>query len=250
MDLVQVIGVDNVLNRLLDPVQVYFTASKQLETSLKCLVKRSPDEKVGVVCKKNNKYDVVEYSELSDEQAKMKAPDGNSLYFELGHILIFMLNSKKLLELCSDTDKLNQLYHVAHKKVETWNNKEKKAVKPSSNNAYKFELFMHNFLPFCQSGKFGALKVQREEEFGPVKNADQADGSIGVDTPMSAKMLLLNQHNKWVQHQCPPAQKESVGKMETEVDLLLSYEGEGEEFKKCCQNIQSLQKDAKEGENA
>jgi len=67
VDLVQVIGVDNVLNRLLDPVQVYFTASKQLETSLKCLVKRSPDEKVGVVCKKNNKYDIVEYSELSDE---------------------------------------------------------------------------------------------------------------------------------------------------------------------------------------
>ena len=30
VDQVQVIGVDNVLNRLLDPVQVYFTASKKL----------------------------------------------------------------------------------------------------------------------------------------------------------------------------------------------------------------------------
>ena len=82
------------------------------------------------------------------------------------------------------------------------------------------------------------MKVQREEEFGPVKNANPDDGSIGVDTPKSAKMLLLNQHNRWVQQQCPPAQKEQVAKMETEVDLLLSYEGEGQEFRKGCQNIE------------
>ena len=95
-----------------------------------------------------------------------------------------MLTSKKLLSLCRDTASLNKLYHVAHKKVEAWNDKEQKAVKPAQNNAYKFELFMHNFMPYCQAGKFGALKVQREEEFGPVKNADAEDGSIGADTPM------------------------------------------------------------------
>jgi len=65
-------------------------------------VKREPTEKVGIVCKKNGKYDIVEYSELSNEQSFKKADDG-SLYFELGSILIFMLNSKKLLELCKDT---------------------------------------------------------------------------------------------------------------------------------------------------
>jgi len=103
VDLVQVIGVDNVLNRLLDPVQVYFTASKQLDSSLKCLVKRSADEPIGVVCKKNGKYDVVEYSELSDALASKKAPgNSNALYFDLGNILMFMLNSQKLLKLCKD----------------------------------------------------------------------------------------------------------------------------------------------------
>lgn len=66
---VQVIGVDNVLNRTLCPLQLGFTACKQLEASLKCCTKRSPDEKVGIFCKKNGKYDIVEYSELSPEQA-------------------------------------------------------------------------------------------------------------------------------------------------------------------------------------
>ena len=92
---------DNVLNRLLDPVQVYHAASKQLESSLKCLVKRSAEEPIGVLCKKNGKYDIVEYSELSDALASKKAP-GNSkgLYFDLGNILMFMISSRKLLKLC------------------------------------------------------------------------------------------------------------------------------------------------------
>lgn len=127
------------------------------------------------------------------------------------------------------------MYHVAHKKVEAWNDKEQKAIKPAGNNAYKFELFMHNFMPYCQAGKFWALKVQREEEFGPIKNADATDGSIGADTPMSAKMLLLNQHKRWVKNQCQNQEgKDKLEKMDIEVDLLLSYEGEGVEFANAC----------------
>lgn len=101
VDYVQVIGVDNVLNRLLDPVHVGFTAMKELDASLKCCVKRNPEEKVGVVCKRNGKYDIVEYSELSAEMASKPSPeDPSKLYLELGNILMFMLSSKKLLSLC------------------------------------------------------------------------------------------------------------------------------------------------------
>jgi UDP-N-acetylglucosamine/UDP-N-acetylgalactosamine diphosphorylase len=106
-----------VLNKLLDPLQIGFTATKDLEASLKCCVKRSPDEKVGVVCKKNGKYDIIEYSELPSDLAEKEAEEGG-LYYELGSILIFMLSSQKLLSLCSDTKTLNSLYHTAHKKIE------------------------------------------------------------------------------------------------------------------------------------
>ena len=121
VDYVQVIGVDNVLNRLLDPVHVGFTAMKELDASLKCCVKRNPEEKVGVVCKRNGKYDIVEYSELSAEMASKPSPeDPSKLYLELGNILMFMLSSKKLLSLCQDTESLNKLYHKAFKKIEEW----------------------------------------------------------------------------------------------------------------------------------
>jgi UDP-N-acetylglucosamine/UDP-N-acetylgalactosamine diphosphorylase len=181
---VQVIGVDNVLNKVLDPMQVGFTALKGLEASLKVCEKRYTGEKVGVVCKKNNNYDIVEYSELSQEEANRLDEDG-SIYFNLGSILIFMLSSKKLLKLCQDTASLNKLYHKAFKKIEYWNGQN--TVKPEVENGYKFELFLHNFLPFCDQGKFGALKVSREDEFAPVKNKD----GEATDTPTTARELMM-----------------------------------------------------------
>ena len=95
---------------------------------------------------------------------------------------------------------------------------------------------MHNFLPFCDAGKFGAIKVKREDEFGPVKNANPADGGLGVDSPNSARALLLAQHNSWVQKQCPE-RKAAIADMDIEVDGLLSYEGEGQEFARQCKDL-------------
>lgn len=66
---VQVIGVDNVLNKILDPTHIGYTEQHNFDASLKCCVKSSPEEKVGVVLKKNGKYDIVEYSEISSEMA-------------------------------------------------------------------------------------------------------------------------------------------------------------------------------------
>lgn len=70
---------------------------------------------------------------------------------------------------------MNKLYHKAHKKVNNWDFEKMELTRVSSPNAYKFELFIHNFLPFCDNGKFGVLKVAREEEFAPVKNAEGAE---------------------------------------------------------------------------
>jgi UDP-N-acetylglucosamine pyrophosphorylase len=80
-------------------------------------VKRDPAEKVGVVLTKSGKYDIVEYTDLTEEESKRTVEDG-SLFFELGSILMFMLSTKKLLELCQDASVLNKLYNKAFKKIE------------------------------------------------------------------------------------------------------------------------------------
>jgi hypothetical protein len=58
-----------------------------------------------VICKNNGKVEVVEYIYMTKEQSEQKREDDESrLNFELGHILMFMFSSKKLLDLCMHSD--------------------------------------------------------------------------------------------------------------------------------------------------
>ena len=98
-DYVQIIGVDNVLNRILDPVYIGFAVSKNLQAAMKSCVKRDAKEPVGVVVKRRNgetgmtKYDIVEYSEISLADAQAVNEETGELKFNLGNILVFILNA-------------------------------------------------------------------------------------------------------------------------------------------------------------
>ena len=201
------------------------------------MIKRSAEEKVGNVCKKNGKFDIVEYSELpADRACERKNPDDEgdeSLKFEHGGILIFMLSAKKLIELSCNTSTLNQLYHKAHKKVDFYDDEKGELVKPEAPNAHKFELFLHNFLPFVGDDKCGVLSVKREDEFAPVKNANAEPNSdeFPEDTPQIACALINMQHARWVEEALTPelwAQySEFFDGKHIEIDFMLSYGGEG-----------------------
>ena len=45
---------------------------------------------------------------------------------------------------------------------------------PASNNGYRFELFVHNFLSYIEDGKLGVIKVPRDEEYSVVKKPEGA----------------------------------------------------------------------------
>jgi len=83
-----------------------------------------------------------------------------------------MFSAKKLLALCKKTEDLNKLYHVARKKVNFYDLDTHEQVTADEINAVKFELFLHNVLPMIDDKKFGVMKVVREDEFAPVKNAN------------------------------------------------------------------------------
>jgi UDP-N-acetylglucosamine/UDP-N-acetylgalactosamine diphosphorylase len=223
-DYVQIIGVDNVLNRVLDPVYIGFAVAKRLQAAMKSCVKRDAKEPVGVVVKRRDadtgaaKYDIVEYSEISQSDANAINEATGELKFNLGNILVFILSSQKLLELASNSATLNALYHKAFKKYAFLDTTTGEKVTPAAPNSYKFELFVHNFLPFCEVGRFGVLRVAREDEFAPVKNAE------GEDSPATAKALIYGQSLGWLTQAGAKIPEEVK---EVEVDTLLSYEGEG-----------------------
>ena len=133
---------DNAINKILDPIQIGYTKVNNLEASLKCCPKRSPEEKVGVVATKDDKYAIVEYSDLSVSHMNARKEDG-TLKFEQGSILIFMISAQLLLKLTDPSDPPTEgLYHKAFKKVEYCDLKKMEQIRPDKENAWKFELFM------------------------------------------------------------------------------------------------------------
>ena len=175
-------GVDNCLVKMVDPVLMGIAIDKGVTAAGKSVVKANPHEKVGAFCKKNGKPSVVEYSEITDEMAEATDENGELLYGE-SHILCNLFNISAIERMGSEP----LPYHSAFKKA-TYIDKDGNKVVPTSPNAYKFEAFL--FDAFGEVDDMAILRVKREEEFAPVKNA------TGVDSPETARELYNNFHKK------------------------------------------------------
>ena len=156
---------------------------KHVTAAGKSVVKSNPGEKVGVFCKKNGRPSVVEYTEISKEMAEKTDANGELVFGE-SHINCNMFSVKAIEEVANK----NLPYHIAHKKA-SYLDENGNLVVPDSPNAYKFEAFL--FDAFGEVDDMAILRVKREEEFAPVKNADSA----GVDCPSTARKLYEDFHH-------------------------------------------------------
>ena len=176
-------GVDNCLVKMVDPVLMGVAIDQQVTVACKSVVKANPQEKVGVFCKRNGKPNVIEYTEITEDMAEARDKDGELLYGE-SHILCNLFSVDAVERMGA-----NPLpYHVAFKKAK-YIDKDGNLVEPDSPNAYKFEAFL--FDVFGEVDEMAVLRVKREEEFAPVKNADTA----GVDCPKTARELYKKFYN-------------------------------------------------------
>lgn len=175
-------GVDNCLVKMVDPVLMGIAIDKGVTAAGKSVVKANPHEKVGAFCKKNGKPSVVEYSEITDEMAEATDENGELLYGE-SHILCNLFNISAIERMGSEP----LPYHSAFKKA-TYIDKDGNKIVPTSPNAFKFEAFL--FDAFGEVDDMAILRVKREEEFAPVKNAE------GVDSPETARELYNNFYKK------------------------------------------------------
>lgn len=174
-------GVDNCLVKMVDPLLMGIAIQKHVSAAGKSVVKANPQEKVGVFCRKNGRPSVVEYTEIPEDMAQATDERGELIYGE-SHILCNLFNIDAVERMGSKP----LPYHTAFKKA-TYIDKNGKTVVPDGPNAYKFEAFL--FDAFGELDDMAILRVKREEEFAPVKNAS------GVDSPETARELYKKFYN-------------------------------------------------------
>ncbi len=170
-----VFAVDNVLQRIADPVFVGATLLSGCNCGAKVVRKCDPYEKVGVLCLEDGISSVIEYYEMTDEMANQRDAEGNPAY-PYGVILNYLFNLDKLR---FTTDKRIPV-HVVKKKVPHIRNGQ--LVVPTSENAYKFETLILDMIRLMETCL--PFEVVREHEFAPIKN------KTGADSVESARILL------------------------------------------------------------
>ena len=168
-------SVDNVLQRICDPVFVGATIITKSNVGSKVVRKVSRDEKVGVMCLEDGKPSIVEYYELSDELMDAVDANGERLY-NFGVILNYLFNVNELEKIVNESLPL----HVVEKKI-PYMDENGNYIQPEEPNGYKFEtliLDMIHMMDTCLP-----FEVVRNREFAPIKN------KTGVDSVESAQAL-------------------------------------------------------------
>ena len=168
-------GVDNPLVNMVDPYLLGLAVEKECKLATRSLVKTSPSEKIGVICKQNNKVKVIEYTELPEEMANETNQNGELVYGE-SHVMFNLFSVDAIKKIAKE--KLP--YHIAFKK-NSYIDENGTLVKPEKPNSYKFESFI--FDSFELFDDMAILRGTREDEFAPIKNAE------GSDSPETAVKL-------------------------------------------------------------
>ncbi|MCH2213269.1 MAG: UDPGP type 1 family protein [Fuerstiella sp.] len=179
--------VDNPTAIICDPVLVGLHAERQSQLTTLVVRKTDPEERMGVLVDISGRTEIIEYSELTPEQASASDESGQWIFWA-GNTAIHVFR-RDFLEFLTEDDTSLPL-HRAHKKI--------KCIDPAGDttesqqrDAVKFERFIFDALPMADRTLI--VEGDRQREFNPVKNA------AGNDSPQTARSALSRIGRQWLQ---------------------------------------------------
>ncbi|MBT4158232.1 MAG: UDPGP type 1 family protein [Planctomycetaceae bacterium] len=160
--------VDNPLAKPLDPEFIGKHILSDSSLSTQVVPKIDSEERVGVVAEFNGVTQIIEYSDLPENIATERLPNGRLRFFA-GSIAIHAYNSQFLQDVASSSNALP--LHLAHKKV-PFCDETGQLIQPMKPNAFKFERFIFDLMPLAD--KITVVEIDSKEGFAPLKNPSGA----------------------------------------------------------------------------
>ena len=180
--------IDNPLLPICDPLLIGYHILAESEMSTHVTRKKSAAEKMGVALLTENRFRIIEYSQLPGPVARETNTDGQ-LQFWAGSIGSHVFSTSLLRRAVSDAALLP--YHAARKSVSCLD-PDGRRVTPETSNAFKFERFIFDLVPVAKNPVL--VEVDRREAFAPVKNASPVE----TDTPETAQQIMSDLYRGWL----------------------------------------------------
>jgi UDP-N-acetylglucosamine/UDP-N-acetylgalactosamine diphosphorylase len=220
--------VDNPLINIFDPLFVGLHVLDESQMSSKAVLKTGPKERVGNFCKVDGRVTVIEYSDLPDELAEARNPDG-SYVFELGSIAIHIISRGFVEQL--NTKGFALPLHRAIKEI-PYVDADGRHVEPAEPNGIKLESFVFDALPLAKNSVI--LQIRREQEFAPVKNA------TGIDSVETARQMMIARWAGWLEAAGAVVPRKADGTVDAKIEIAHSFATEPDELKDKAEAIPRL----------
>ncbi len=166
--------VDNPTVIIADPALIGFHLQQKSVLTTNVVCKTSPTERMGVLVDVDGHTEIIEYSELTPEQAASNDASGQWIFWA-GNTAIHVFDRKFLQRLAEDGCRLP--LHIARKNV-PYLDASGQLIQPtdaSNPNAIKLERFIFDALPLAERTLI--VEGNRDREFNPVKNKSGADSA-------------------------------------------------------------------------
>ena len=172
IEYLMVVGVDNCLIKMADPLFLgALIDAPEAEAIAKSYLKRGPGEKAGIFCFRGGTPCVVEYTEVPEEAAVLKDENGEYVYGDC-NLLAYVFRMDTVERLCG----AGMDYHIAVKKIKYYD--PASGEEKEQPGSFKFELFLFDaFKALKGENGLKVLRVERIDEFAPVKNLTGEDSA-------------------------------------------------------------------------